>query len=1075
MGVGDADRHQRVTERLAEALQLPFDHREGFLEALRRSEPEVHAEVCELLLLAAKPGPALLCDGVIEASRRNRERHNTSMPSAGDVVGGYRLERPIGMGGMGVVWAAMQERPKRRVAIKLVHPHLSSPERLARFRREAEALGRLNHPGIAQILEAGSFAFGGIERPFLALELIDGPDLLTGAERARMDTRARLDLIARIADAVHHAHERGIIHRDLKPDNILLDPQGRPRVLDFGIARIDDTAILSSVMTQDGQILGTVAYMSPEQLSAEGLVTPRTDVYSLGAIAYELLTGRQPHAIAGLPLTAAIDILARSEAPPLGRVDARLTGDIEVVVGKALSKNPDRRYQTMAEFAADLRRHLDHQPILARPPSVTYRASKFVRRHRGLVAGMSLAALSLIGGTVVAVLQAQRAVEGEQLASQRALDAARQSYRVVLGAASSAVDDGRFHDAALDLSKTADLLRGFEAAHLEAMVEEAFGTLLTENDTLDAELVPDGTLVYTTRIAGEDPELVVYTFPDGNPYERHSLAARPLVVPRAALPLALEALSTLHKDGLELDVVEPNGVPLGRFRVAGWQCGSAANPIHTPAVAATPACDRIVLPDVGGSLLCDSSTGTVVATFPGLRLNDLAANGSRAVSFDISSVDVRDAQSGASVWSFSEGTDGFASGALCPDGKYLYTAGLATEPRLRRWSIESGVVVAERRVEGVRVLDPLEVAADGTVVAVAVGRQALHFFDADLERELARFAVPWSAHQRLALDARGERAVMALGASGLRVWDRTAPRVRSVLLGHQSYVYSAAFCPDGRWLASGAWDRSVRVWDVQGQRLLRTFEAVCETGINSVAWSPDGARIYAGSMESLVSIDVASGQVEARLVSMRGACRSLELSPDGQALLVGTDVETRLVHPTTLEFVSQLGSLGLGPATFRPDGGSIATTGSGNQLRVVAARTGLERWTAECDDPVLGLVWSPSGDRIAALSLARIEVRRAHDGALLVEFESPGRDFRSVAWTPEGDRLVVGDFRGGLGFRDSTTGEHLVTFLRHRGYVKDLRFSPDGRTLVSASGDGDLRLWLSTSSAPDGVRTAEPR
>ena len=305
---------------------------------------------------------------------------------------------------MGVVYEAKQESPSRHVAIKLLHPTHSTPERLSRFRLEAQLLGRLQHPGIAQIFEAGTYDIGRGPQPFFAMELVDGADLRTYCERESLDRRARLELLARVADAIQYAHEQGIVHRDLKPDNVLVNERGQPRILDFGIARSETkTTALASSLTQAGQLIGTLAYMAPEQLSeASGSVTPLVDVYALGVLAYEILLGRQPREIEDLPLPQAIARLASSEPRRAGQLDTSLRGDVETILGKALESDPTRRYRSAGAFAGDLRRHLAAEPISAHPPSTVYIVTKFVQRNRSLVGGVAATLIVAIAGAVVA-------------------------------------------------------------------------------------------------------------------------------------------------------------------------------------------------------------------------------------------------------------------------------------------------------------------------------------------------------------------------------------------------------------------------------------------------------------------------------------------------------------------------------------------------------------------------------------------------------------------------------------------------------------------------------------------------
>ncbi len=354
----------------------------------------------------------------------------------GGRIGRYRLVRLVGEGGMGVVYEAEQESPRRTVAVKLIRPGFGTPDVLRRFEHESEVLGRLQHPGIAQIHEAGredsDGGDGGAGAPYFVMELIRGQPLLKYAAARGLAIRERVELVAKIADAVQHAHQKGVIHRDLKPSNVLVDDAGQPKILDFGIARVlgDEGAAAgrgATVYTSAGQLVGTVPYMSPEQAAGDpGAIDVRTDVYALGVMLFELLTGRLPYDVSTATLQEALRVVRETEPVRPGTLNRRLRGDLETITLRALEKEPARRYQSAADLASDLRRHLRDEPILVRPATTLYQWRKFARRHRALVGAAGAIAVSLVLATAVSTVFAinearQRARAERRFGDVRAL------------------------------------------------------------------------------------------------------------------------------------------------------------------------------------------------------------------------------------------------------------------------------------------------------------------------------------------------------------------------------------------------------------------------------------------------------------------------------------------------------------------------------------------------------------------------------------------------------------------------------------------------------------------------------
>lgn len=334
------------------------------------------------------------------------------------VIGRYRVIRLLGEGGMATVYEAEQEHPRRVVAIKVIKFGLANSDAVWRFQHECQALGRLQHPGIAQIYEAGTAETGFGPQPYLAMELIRGLTLDRYAKTTPLSLRQKLALLVRICGAVQHAHQRGLIHRDLKPSNIVMDETGQPKVLDFGVARLADEDAPSTGRTEYGRVVGTLSYMSPEQVLGDPLeVDTRSDVYALGVVLYELLAGRLPYEVSRRQVAESARVIREKEPAPLRSISRDCRGDVEIIVGKALEKDKTRRYSSAAEMAADIERYLNEEPIAARAPSASYQVRKFARRHRGLVAGAAAVFVALLAGVAASTVQAIRANRAEQAAS----------------------------------------------------------------------------------------------------------------------------------------------------------------------------------------------------------------------------------------------------------------------------------------------------------------------------------------------------------------------------------------------------------------------------------------------------------------------------------------------------------------------------------------------------------------------------------------------------------------------------------------------------------------------------------
>lgn len=426
--MGEASESQPVRDLFDRVVDAPVGEREALLSQAESEgvSPEVIERVRRLLAMADSGDGASLSGDPTGPQRRAVER--LAAAERIDQIGPYKVVGVLGEGGMGTVYEATQAKPSRTVALKVIRPGLATPAMLARFEHEAEVLGRLQHPGIAQIFEAGTFESAAGPRPFFAMELVRGVPVTLYAQERKLGTRDRLELIAKVCEAVNHAHQKGIVHRDLKPANILVDDQGQPKILDFGVARLTDSDVQTTTLHTDiGQLIGTVPYMSPEQAGGDPTtIDTRSDVYALGVVAYELLTGRLPYDLANKMVHEAARVVREEDPRRLSTLDRTFRGDVETVIGKALEKDKDRRYQSALDFASDIRRYLRDEPIAARPAGTWYQLVKFSRRNKGLVAGVVAAFLVLLTGIAATSLALKRAIVAEGSAQTAAIAERRQ-------------------------------------------------------------------------------------------------------------------------------------------------------------------------------------------------------------------------------------------------------------------------------------------------------------------------------------------------------------------------------------------------------------------------------------------------------------------------------------------------------------------------------------------------------------------------------------------------------------------------------------------------------------------------
>ena len=417
MSQADPERWFRVKAILDEALELRPDERTAFLDQACAGDEPLRGELESLVLAADGDWGFFDADA---AARRIPMFDDVVPPSrVGERIGAYEVLAELGRGGMGVVLLARRadDEFQKKVAIKLVRPGLASDVALQRFRSERQISATLDHPSIARLLDGGTTERG---EPYFAMEYVEGETLLAYCQHHSLSLEERLRLFREVCAAVQYAHQSLVVHRDIKPGNILVTAEGTPKLLDFGIAKLLQAETGAQAPEQTATLLRvlTPEYASPEQVRGRP-VTTASDVYSLGIVLYELLTGEKPYRVETTDPEELVRVVCERDPERPSTRTAGLSGDLDAIVMKAIRKEPELRYASADALSNDVGRYLEGRPVLARKGSASYRAGKFIRRHRLAVAAAALVALALAGGVFATLRESRRAREAEARAQRR--------------------------------------------------------------------------------------------------------------------------------------------------------------------------------------------------------------------------------------------------------------------------------------------------------------------------------------------------------------------------------------------------------------------------------------------------------------------------------------------------------------------------------------------------------------------------------------------------------------------------------------------------------------------------------
>lgn len=1040
------------------AADLPPDQRGAFLDDRCAGNPALRREVESLLRYADTDDGELLS---------RTARFIPASPTIPQRVGPYRIVRVIGEGGMGVVYEAVQEQPRRTVALKVLRSPLASAHLIRRFEHEAEVLGQLKHPGIAQIYEAGSVETGFGRQPFFAMELINGLPLNRYASSRGLSVPERLELVARICDAFQHAHQKGVIHRDPKPANILVTDDGQPKILDFGVARATDADVRTVTRTEAGQLIGTLPYMSPEQVSGDPTnLDTRSDVYALGVILYELLSGSLPYEL-GTSIAEGARIIREQEARPLTSFDVAFRGDIATIAGKALQKEKERRYQSAAELAADIRRYLHDEPISARPPTAIYQLRKFARRNRALVGGAAATLAAILIGAIAASVLAVRAIRSEQRARVQAYRAGLIGAQGDLAASNSASAQRR-------LEAVPSSERGWEWRYLKWLSDRSLAVFPEpvvlpfaaplELDGRELVVVGDGhTLSYWDPEQGPGTGSVIFRRVDldapatGGDSEPAGGLEFLGASPDNRLLLVCRASKAQHLISV-LDA--PTGRELWRSR----------DSIETPVAPFSHDSKRLVLGLTGQFRLSvrDAATGREVSS---VDVDDSNPRAARFLAGDDALV--VSTWAGTEVLAISGGSSTSDRGSSRPErvGPLAIRQGepIGLENRLLGdWSgalVELDATTGERlcRWPGAEIGPYSEYALsrDAMLAAIADRRGAIALWrrppigqaaerrgrpDSAINPAISRdpeLVTVLHGHadriRSVVFSASGRR-LLTIGASSVRVWDALSPPCPRVIDGGSDRGSTRAISADGRMVATFGWG-SVRLWDVQTNRE-RWMRLAWRNGDPVPgAFSPDGSKVtLAGWDRQIATLSTDSSEV----------------------LWRRSDVGAT---PTALTWVS--GSTGGDRIVVGDSNGGLTLRNEvGEVLSTRAAREGapgrVVSLVAEPADGRFAAGWMPTADAAAARPTISIWSVSPLAPVLSLE-QQPSRPDgaaspRGLAFSSDGTRLAAGFSDGAIGLWDARSGRLIRTVECGAG-VLGVAFSPDGHRLLACCVDSAIRLY----------------
>lgn len=1002
-------------------------------------------------------------------------------PAIPDAVGSYLVVGVLGVGGMATVYEAIQEQPRRRVALKVLHRAMHGTDAYQRFLFETEALARLRHPGIAQIYEAGATALGQPEpSPFYAMELVPGAVHLTRyVEQRAMPLRERVRLFTLVCDAVHHGHQQGIVHRDIKPANVLVDKSGAVKVIDFGVARDVEGGASLTAAADAGQLIGTLNYMSPEQCTPGAGVDTRTDVYALGVLLYELCCGGLPHDLAGLPLPAAVSAITQDPPRRPRLPSSPAERDLEAIILRCIEKSPERRYDGAGALLADLRRWLDSRPTEARPPGALDQVRYFARRNPAIVAASATAAAAVLLVAVVSTLFAlrlSREVESRreaerQTASER--DLARwQAYTAGIAGALSAMKSNEFLQMRTRLAGASHPKRGWEWGFLNNLADRSVSVVRAHDDMILDMAVDAG----WTRIATAAA--------DGSVRLWRPLGSEPVASFQSGTGARVFAVA-FTRDGASVVTGDDRGV----VRLL-----DGADLREIEVIAELPSAVRSIAPLADGRIALGGYDGRAFilslgsggeTPLPGDQPGGVhgvvtSPDGSSVATFnDDGSIWVRRGDD-LSVVQRLEFPGPVNQVRFSAAGSKIAAAGGSRHVYV--WDVESGAIVRQFDVtRGVNTVRSLAFAGNGDLLLAGLVHRGFVACSISEGRIVSELGGHTDAVSGLAFSPDDSLLVSTSWDRTIRIWhaaDFEALTGGAALAGHTDFVLDVVFSPDGSAVASASADGSVRLWDPDLALPVARLHA--GSSIRQLAFSPDGSRIGGACADGLVRIwDARSGALVSELAGHTRAASSIAFSPDGALVASGgQDATVRVWRLETGEQVLMMEghSARVNSVRFSPDGAVIASGSRDKTVRVWDASSGELRWSAaDHESDVFAVLFNSKGDRLySGCRDQTVRVWSAVDGAPIATLGGHGQYVTSLALNPDETRLAAGSWFGEVVLFDVDTHDIIASFRAHDSAVRGVAFSPDGRWLATASFDSTVRLFDSAarSESDEARRTA---